>query len=146
MPQFEQFDTFVSQMFWLVVVFAIFYVLSSRILIPRIQRQIEVRTDQISRDLIAADSAKQAAQACELRAETIRKEAQEQVAQRLAEQHAKLEARRNEQSAVLQKEFAERRAEHSSNLQTQFDALMEKSDQEAQALSKLIFKRIASET
>ena len=62
MPQFDP-STFASQVFWLVVLFAVFYFLMARVALPRISGVLEERQNKIEDDL--------------LRAEKLRKEAEE---------------------------------------------------------------------
>lgn len=60
MPQFDV-STFPSQIFWLVVSFALLYVLMSWLVLPRIGRTIEAREAKIQSDLDAAQKANDAA-------------------------------------------------------------------------------------
>ena len=50
---FPPFDpaTFASQILWLVITFGVFYMIMSRVIIPRLAGILEVRHDRISRDL-----------------------------------------------------------------------------------------------
>jgi F-type H+-transporting ATPase subunit b len=52
-------QTFSSQIIWLVIVFAVLYVVMSRIALPRIGKVILDRRDRIARDLEQATSAKE---------------------------------------------------------------------------------------
>jgi F-type H+-transporting ATPase subunit b len=58
---FPPFDptSFASQLLWLAVTFGAFYLLMSRVIIPRIASIIEVRRDRISRDLDEAQRLKE---------------------------------------------------------------------------------------
>ncbi len=58
MPQLEQFDTYLSQIFWLLVTFGILYVVMSRVLIPRMVSILEARVFQIESDLRRAEEAR----------------------------------------------------------------------------------------
>ena len=58
MPQFAQVDTFASQIFWLVVSFAILYILLSKVVIPRISTVLENRQQKIASDLKRAEEAR----------------------------------------------------------------------------------------
>lgn len=57
MPQFE-FSTFLPQMVWLAIFFAVLYFGVVRLTLPKVGRVIEAREDQVSGDLTAAQSAK----------------------------------------------------------------------------------------
>ncbi|NDH60909.1 MAG: ATPase [Alphaproteobacteria bacterium] len=62
MPQFDV-KSFPSQVFWLVVCFAVLYVLMAKLVLPRIGRTIESRESKIQSDLDAAQKANDAARA-----------------------------------------------------------------------------------
>ena len=64
MPQFDV-KSFPSQVFWLVVCFAVLYVLMAKLVLPRIGRTIESRESKIQSDLDAAQKANDAARAAE---------------------------------------------------------------------------------
>lgn len=55
MPQLEQFDTFLSQLFWLVVTFVPLYLILWRVALPRISATLEDRQQRIDSDLARAD-------------------------------------------------------------------------------------------
>ncbi len=54
MPQLEQTEFFVSQLFWLVVTFSFLFIFLWRISLPRIGNVLEKRERKISEDLTAA--------------------------------------------------------------------------------------------
>lgn len=62
---FPPFDTttFASQILWLVITFGVFYMIMSRVIIPRLSGILEVRHDRISRDLDEAERLKNEADA-----------------------------------------------------------------------------------
>ncbi len=60
MPQFDV-TQFPSQIFWLVVCFAVLYVLMAKLVLPRIGQTIESRERKIQSDLDAAQKANDAA-------------------------------------------------------------------------------------
>jgi len=57
MPQFE-FSTFLPQMVWLAIFFAVLYFGVVRLTLPKVGKVIEAREGQVSGDLSAAQSAK----------------------------------------------------------------------------------------
>lgn len=63
MPQISQVDTFVSQVFWLVVAFAVLYFLMAKIALPRLGRVIEERRRRLDEDLEKAAQMKTEAEA-----------------------------------------------------------------------------------
>ncbi|MEM6934124.1 MAG: F0F1 ATP synthase subunit B' [Pseudomonadota bacterium] len=64
LPQLD-FNTFPSQIFWLVVCLVVLYFLMTKIALPRIATVLEERADAIADDLDAAEEFKQKAQAAE---------------------------------------------------------------------------------
>ncbi len=58
MPQLDQFDTFLGQIFWLLLTFGILYLLMSRFLIPRMVSILEARVFQIESDRRRAEEAR----------------------------------------------------------------------------------------
>ena len=66
MPQINQLsDIFVSQLFWLLIVFGIIYFWIGRGLVPKIQSVVEDRDKKIADDLAAAQCAREQAEASE---------------------------------------------------------------------------------
>jgi F-type H+-transporting ATPase subunit b len=61
-PPFDP-STFASQLLWLAITFGLFYLLMSRVVIPRIASILEVRSDRISQDLDEANRLKEEAEA-----------------------------------------------------------------------------------
>lgn len=57
-PPFDS-STFASQLLWLAITFGLFYVLMSRVVLPRISSILEVRKDRISQDLDEANRLKE---------------------------------------------------------------------------------------
>ena len=57
-PPFDP-STFGSQLLWLVITFGIFYLLMSKVVLPRIAGILEVRKDRISQDLDEANRLKE---------------------------------------------------------------------------------------
>ena len=110
MPQFDP-TFFAPQIIWLAIVFAVFYLLMSRVALPRISEVLEARSTQISHDLERARS---------LKAET------DQV---VAAYEAAVTKARSEASAILaeagqeiSQKAAERQAEFGRELAQKVDA------------------------
>lgn len=61
-PPFDP-STFASQLLWLAITFGIFYLLMSRVVIPRLAGILETRRDRISRDLDESERLKTEADA-----------------------------------------------------------------------------------
>ena len=66
MPQIEQLpDIFVSQLFWLLVVFGVIFFGIGRGMVPKIQSTVELREKRIAEDLAKAQEARAAAEETE---------------------------------------------------------------------------------
>jgi len=90
MPQIDQISTiYASQLFWLVLVFALIYFGIGRAMLPKIERTIEGRDAKIKGDLAAAEQARAEADAADdayqTRLGTTRSEAQTAAAQAKSE-------------------------------------------------------------
>jgi F-type H+-transporting ATPase subunit b len=126
MPQFDV-TTFPSQIFWLVVSFALLYLLMSRLVLPRISKTIEARETKIQGDLTAAQAANDAARVA---AEKQAKALAEARASAHSTVHAAADAAAHETSASLHK-VGDRLAGEITAAEGRIDA------QKAQALSGL---------
>ena len=62
MPQLQQIDTFLSQVVWLVIAFAVLFVVLRMIALPRIQATLEARRDRIEGDLDRAQTLRREAE------------------------------------------------------------------------------------
>ncbi len=127
MPQLD-FETWPSQIFWLVIALVVLYFLMSRIALPRIGSVIEERHDAIESDLDrAADYTRQAEEAeaaYELALQEARSKAQEIAAETRAEIQKKVDAamaeaesRISERTAVSEARIAEIRDEAAASVE-----------------------------
>jgi len=92
LPQLD-FDTWPSQIFWLVVALVVLYQLMTRVALPRISSVLEERADAIADDLDRAEEYRRKAH-----------EAEEAYAQALADARAKAQAIAAETRAEIQKD------------------------------------------
>jgi len=101
MPQFEQLDTFASQVFWLIVTFTVLYIILSRMVLPRIGTVVTTRQKKIDDDLSRAESLKQKAATVQEAyedslakaaedARAVHRQAAEEIAAKSVKAHAKL--------------------------------------------------------
>lgn len=116
LPQLD-FDTFPSQIFWLVVSIVVLYFLMTRIALPRIATVLEERADAIADDLDKAEEFKQKAEEAE------------------AAYDAALQAAREKAQEIA--------AVTRAKIQKDLDAAMEKADAEIAARTAEGEKRIA---
>lgn len=116
LPQLD-FDTFPSQIFWLIVGAVVLFMLMTRIALPRISSVLEERADAIADDLDKADELRRAAE-----------EAEQAYHQALADARTKAQGIAAETRAEIQKDV---------------DAAMVKADAEISARTAESEKRIA---
>lgn len=107
MPQFEQTEMFISQIFWLVAIFVLLYLLMTRVALPRIAAVLDERAARIAADLAKAET---------LRAETQTLiEAYEAALAKARAEAAQVLARANQEAAAeasrRQAEFSQRMAQ-----------------------------------
>ncbi len=150
MPQFEQFDTFLSQIFWLAVFFGILHSFLNRFLIPRVSAISESRSRHVQSDLDkAADHAARARELmsqAEARLETVRAEVQVKLNRKqLAEQEqSRRRLQELDQSLKFEERQARERLEHNvSRLQQELEPQL--GELVAEITEKLIGKRLSQE-
>ena len=114
MPQFSQTDSFIGQIFWLIVAFAALYVVLAYVILPRMASTLEERPNKIEGDLAKAEEmrkeaeevrANYEAQLSQARAEALEeaKKASDEVAAQAAERSAELNAQLEAQAAEAEK-------------------------------------------
>lgn len=109
MPQIAQLaDTYASQIFWLVLVFGLLFLIVGRGMVPRVMDTVAVRDRQIADDLAAAqgsrDEADRQEEAWRIRENENRAAAQKLVGEAKARSKAETEARLAEVQARLDAE------------------------------------------
>ncbi len=104
MPQFDQVDTFIGQVFWFIITFGILYVALVAYVLPRMAATFEQRSSKIDGDLATAEKMRQ-------EAEDVRADYETQLAQAKAEAH--------EQARQVADEVAAEAAARSAELNAQ---------------------------
>ncbi|HKT85800.1 MAG TPA: ATPase [Novosphingobium sp.] len=115
MPQIAQLSaTYASQIFWILLVFGFIFFVVGRGMVPKVMATVEARDKQIAQDLVAAETARRAAQAEEeawrARENANRGEAQTIIAKAKAEAAKAAERRLAETNARLDTHIAEAEA------------------------------------
>lgn len=111
MPQLQQHYTYLSQVFWLLVTFAVLLIVMWRVALPRVAAILHERQERIDADL--------------RRAEELKNEAQTVLAayeKAMAEARDKAQAAQREAHDALAKEAAARHAEVGARLKQEADA------------------------
>lgn len=105
MPQLEQIDTYISQVFWTAACFAVLWIVMWKVSLPRIAMALEQRQSRLDGDLERAAQIKE-------EADTVR----ESYEKALADAHADGQAAIRRQIAELSDDSARRHAETSAAL------------------------------
>jgi F-type H+-transporting ATPase subunit b len=115
-PPFDQFDTFPSQIFWLVVTFGALYLVTAFWLVPAVRKTIGDREDAIARDVgeaaAASQKADQAARALEARIAEARGRARDTAGKAKSEADARIAA----ETAKVEADLAQRLAKAEANI------------------------------
>jgi len=115
MPQIAQLSaTYASQIFWILLVFGFIFFVIGHGMVPKVMATVEARDKQIAQDLVAAETARKAAEAEEeawrKRESANRAEAQTIIAQAKADAAKAAERRLGEANARLDAHTAEAEA------------------------------------
>ena len=128
MPQLEQINTYLGQVFWLVVTFGLLYLILWRSALPRIARVINERQERIDDDLQRAGALKEEAEGvlaayeeatakARAEAQTVLREAAAAFAAQAAERHEALGRRIAEQTAASEARIEAARTEALANVE-----------------------------
>jgi F-type H+-transporting ATPase subunit b len=150
MPQLNP-DYVAPQLFWLVVSFALLYLLMSRVALPRIAAVMEERRDKIARDLDRAESLKKEADAALANYEKALAEARARAQSITAETRAKLKAETDRLRAELDGKLAARASEAEARIRRAKEAALANlkpavSEVAAAIVSKLLGEAVEAET
>jgi F-type H+-transporting ATPase subunit b len=112
MPQIAQLsETFASQLFWVLIFFGFVFFVIGRGMVPKVMATVDLRDQQIARDLAAAEAARAEADAKEeawrIESENQRAEAQAAIAGAKAEAAQASEARLAEANAAIDARIAD---------------------------------------
>ncbi len=146
MPQLEQFDTYLSQIFWLVVTFGVLYVTMSRVLIPRMVSILEARVFQVESDQRRAEETKLEAEEFGSRIAYMVSNAQMD-GDRMRAEVVLLEREKTEKRLVeIEQQIAKKIAESEARLAEQHDRTLKNAEKEiAEVVQKVLGKVLGSE-
>jgi F-type H+-transporting ATPase subunit b len=147
MPQIEQLAaTWGSQVFWLVLVFGIVFLVVGLGMVPKVQGTVDKRDHSIAADLAAADQARTQADATEA-AWRARENASREAAQKLlADARARGAAATAERLAAANADVAARVAEAEAGIAAQKTAAMTEIESVAAQAAQAIVERVAGLT
>ena len=123
LPQFDP-STFTEQVFWFVVLFAIFYLLMSRLALPRLTSVLEARRSRIDEDLEQAQKLKADAEKTLQDFEKLMSDARAQAYDIQAEARQSIAAHAAERQTEVEAVLAREAVEAEKRIQTSIDAAM----------------------
>lgn len=136
MPQFNP-EWYISQIFWLIVIFVVLYLLMSRIALPRVAQILQERREKVSDDLAKAERLKGEAQEIYDAYESSLREAREQAQKAVRETREEIDQdrakRHAEQSRELNQQIADAEARIDAAKQEALDNLQSVAAEIAQA-------------
>jgi F-type H+-transporting ATPase subunit b len=145
MPQLDP-DYFAPQLFWLVVSFALLYILMSRVALPRIAGVIEERRNKIARDLDKAESLKKEADTALAAYEKALADARARAQAIAAETRAKLKAETDRLRAELDAKLAAKTSEAEVQIRRAKEAALANLKPAASEVAVVIVNKLLGET
>ena len=110
MPQFEQVEFFLSQLFWLAVIFTGLYFVMARVALPRVAEVLEERSERLAEDLERAEKLRQEAEEVVAGYEAALSKARSEAAGVLSETGKEIQALTAKREAEFAKELARKTA------------------------------------
>lgn len=150
MPQLDP-DYFAPQLFWLVVSFALLYILMSRVALPRVSNVIAARRDKIAGDLDKAESLKKEADAALADYEKALADARARAQAIAAETRTRLKAETDRLRAELEAKLAAKTSEAEAQIRRAKESALANlkpaaSEVAAAIVSKLLGEPIETES
>ena len=129
MPQLEQFDTYISQIVWLIVTFGVLYLIMWKAALPRVADVLQERQERIDDDLRRAEDLKKEAQsildsyeaavaAARSQAQTVLRQSADSFAEEAAGRHETLRWRLAEETARAESRIDASRREALANVRS----------------------------
>ena len=141
MPQFD-FSTYSSQIFWFSICFAILYYFTSKIILPRIKNILGDRRNVIDTDISFAKRLEDKIADLQLKADSLRKSANQEYQSKIDEA-VKVSAKRREEMIAQLKEKIDQNTEKSKKEIAAFIAnTKNKSDAAIKDLTQIIKQKI----
>jgi F-type H+-transporting ATPase subunit b len=145
MPQLNP-DYVAPQLFWLVVSFALLYILMSRVALPRIAGVMEERRDKIARDLDKAESLKKEADAALATYEKALGEARARAQAIAAEMRTKLKAETDRLRAELDAKLTAKTSDAEARIRSAKEAALANLKPAASEVAVAIVGKLLGET
>jgi F-type H+-transporting ATPase subunit b len=142
MPQLNP-DWFTSQIFWLIIAFAVLYYLLSRKALPRVAEILEARQDRIAADLDQAQRLRREAEDALEKYQTAMARAHDEAHQLLAETQARLQAEAAERHAELGSRLSRQLAEAEARIGEAKQTALKELEEAAATVSQAAAERLA---
>ncbi len=144
MPQLEQIDTYVSQIFWLALTFIPLFVILWKVALPRVDEILEARQGRIEKDLERARQSKEQAEEVAAAYERVLAEARAQAHTVLAAASKRLAEAAAAEQAELRRQLAEEERAAVARIGEALEAAMGNVRQVAIEVAGLAVTRVAS--
>ena len=143
MPQLEQTEFFISQLFWLVVTFSFLFVFLWRVSLPRIGNVLEKRERKISEDLATAKELQVEASKIQETIETQLKQARTDALEMIKSSSNSLQDKANAELIKLDKELDAKIDESAKVIEKSKSQSAEQIKEQIHEITKLTISKVA---
>ena len=144
MPQLEQTEFFISQLFWFFLTFSFLLLFLWKISLPRISKVLENRENKINNDIETAKQQQIEAEEIQNKIEEQLLEAQNQGISLIKESQERMNQESIEELKKIDKELNKRLNDSSQAIQNQKKESLNKIDKDVTDISKLILSKLSS--
>lgn len=141
MPQLD-FTTYSSQIFWLLICFAVLYIFAAFVILPRIREILKERKGVISADISSAEALDRKIEEMHQKTDALRKEATKQYQSKLEEVTKKASAEREKMVEELKDKIENMTKKSRSELRDFVEKTQSKSAEAVQSLAQKIKEKI----
>lgn len=144
LPQLN-FETFPSQIFWLIVAFIVLYLLLDRIALPRISTILEERADAITDDLDRAEEFRRKAEVAEEQYQQALRDARAKAQEIAAENRAKIQKEVDAATAKADAKISAKAAESEKRIREIRDSAMKSVEEVARETALAVVEAVLPE-
>ena len=144
MPQLEQTEFFISQLFWFFLTFSFLLLFLWRVSLPRISKVLENRENKINNDIETAKKQQIEAEEIQNKIEEQLLEAQNQGISLIKESQERMNQESIEELKKIDKELNKKLNDSSQAIQNQKKESLNKIDKDVTDISKLILSKLSS--
>ena len=144
LPQLN-FETFPSQIFWLIVAFIVLYFLLDKVALPRISTILEERADAITDDLDRAEEFRRKAEVAEEQYQQALRDARAKAQEIAAENRARIQKEVDAATARADAEISAKAAESEGRIREIRDSAMESVEEVARETALAVVEAVLPE-